>query len=220
MKPPNRKRQRPSVEPDEEAIVVSRDRTHPPFITTHPSIWHGLTIVVSTRQPPVVSNPKEEEEEEASPPSSHHSYKSLTQLCRTLGATVTAQVHGQVHCVLATAEARHPAPTQRVRKAWQRGIPVVSLAWLEECQSQRILLPLTNYRVVPPSIPPTCTWAHPSNKSDLATTNDESAAAVLRTETLVDLKCCCACHDVYADSGTPCEWCVDCSVQRAQNPAS
>jgi hypothetical protein len=215
MTHPNRKRKRFPLEREE--AIVTRNRT------TQNQILQRLTVVISTRQPPVVPNLKE-----GSSSTCHHTYKSLTNICRALGATVTAQVHAQVHCVIATGEALEPPPTQRVRKAWQRGIPVVTLAWLTECQTERTLLPLTSYLVTAaPSLSAKLRSEHKSavdlihDQASCSNTVQENHASALVTERVLDLGCCCACHD-DDDAAVPtnCEWCVDCSVNRARHPVA
>jgi hypothetical protein len=220
MTHPSRKRKRFS--PEREEAIATRDRATQFPTSNQNQILHRLTVVISTRQPPVVPNLKEE-----SYSSCHHTYKSLTNICRALGATVTAQVHAQVHCVIATGEALEPPPTQRVRKAWQRGIPVVSLAWLTECQTERTLLPLASYLVAAPSLSAKLRRDDKSavdlihDHASCSNTVQENHASALVTEQVLDLGCCCACHDDDDDAAsTTCEWCVDCSVNRARHPVA
>jgi len=158
-------------------------------------------------------------------------YKSVQALCERLGATVSGQVHPRIFCVVASREAV-AEQTQRVRKAYQKHIPVVSVQWLQDCQARRQLVPLTSeYRLLE---------QHQSSSLDASFSAEQHAEERPRdknerkkrkmdrsdnttslVEKKLDLGCCCLCHDEdSALDSTACPWCVDCSVNRAAAAAA
>jgi len=156
-------------------------------------------------------------------------YKSVQALCERLGATVSGQVHPRIFCVVASREAV-AEQTQRVRKAYQKHIPVVSVQWLQECQARRQLVPLTNeYRLEQhqsSSLDASSAKQHaeerPRDKNERKKRkmdrNDNTTSLV---EKKLDLGCCCLCHDEdSALDSTACPWCVDCSVNQAAAAAA
>jgi BRCA1 C Terminus (BRCT) domain len=148
--------------------------------------------------------------------SAKHNYKTLSLLCEQAGALVTGQVHKKVAYVVATEEAagcgRHP-PTQRVRKAWKRQIPVVSVHWVQECIDRCQLLSFEGLLLEQTQQTPKSSARSKDGDSigedRRATANDGGAPL---EEKITDLGCCCVCHD---NGDKECEWCVDCSVNRA-----
>jgi BRCT domain, a BRCA1 C-terminus domain len=179
---------------------------------------------------------------EASIQSKNYTYKSLTKLCEQMGAKVVGQVHARVHCVLATNAAvglqrsddddvkdagdglekttttTMNLPTQRVRKAWNRCIPVVRIQWIFDCIDQKFLLPLHD-KYLHVQQQQQQQQNQPSVKSnmfpkpDLAGTdhnkNYGDDDANVCEEKVIDLGCCCVCHE---DERPHCEWCINCSV--------
>jgi hypothetical protein len=147
-------------------------------------------------------------------------YKDLVKLCQAAGAIVTSQVHQRVQCVIATASAVEHA-TQRVRKAWKKSIPVVSVDWLQECQLQQRRLPMEAYVLerreeVAKSKGSPGDERSERNLQEAANeneTNENETTKEVYVRT-VDLGCCCACHD-ETDTATECPWCADCSVNKA-----
>jgi hypothetical protein len=142
-------------------------------------------------------------------------YKSACEMCIQAGASISGQVHKKVDYVIATPEAAgqspgHP-PTQRVRKAWKRHIPVASVEWLRECCKEGRLIPLDQRYL----------WnERDSAHAPVAVQQSMAAgklpvAPVVRHEVVerkIDLGCCCVCHD---EGSKDCKWCVDCSVNRS-----
>lgn len=151
-----------------------------------------------------------------------HNYKTVSSLCEHAGATITGQVHKKVACVVATEEAagwgRH-LPTQRVRKAWKRQIPVVCIRWVQECIDQNQLLPFDGEYLLQEAARKTNSSSHGSKaKRDSksyemnATSSGMTEDGEALIERSIDLGCCCVCHD---NGSIDCEWCVDCSVNRS-----
>ena len=156
------------------------------------------------------------------------SYNQLKDMCLKSGAQVSSQVHKSVYAVIASDEAVKFPATQRVRKAWKLGIAVVRIAWIQECLQKNQFLPIAPFVI-----------SEPENK-DITEKSDTEAAApprkrkklkitsqstnnsqnppkvVVPEEKLVDLGCCCVCHDSAPEGmATDCEWCVECSVNAA-----
>ena len=156
-------------------------------------------------------------------------YKSLVSLIREkLGATITNQVHRGVFCVVASPAAIRN-PTQRIRKAWQRQVPVVTIQYIRDCQAQQTMLPIDDDYLVQPlqssllssnPIPITSSTATKKaakkKKSSLTVPDNNDHDDYHNVpERTVDLGCCCICHDSPSDANTtPCEWCIDCSYNK------
>ncbi|GKY96526.1 hypothetical protein MPSEU_000612200 [Mayamaea pseudoterrestris] len=136
-------------------------------------------------------------------------YKDICKLCEFAGAKVTSQVHRKVNCVVAT-EAATISATQRVRKAWSKGIPVVSVAWARDCISADKLVSMEDFRFHAPVKADIVSGKSDSVEAKLYKALDETVATKEETSARVlDLGCCCACHEL----GTlGCPWCADCSV--------
>lgn len=129
--------------------------------------------------------------------SSADSSGTIITLCKSAGAQYTAQVHRKVYCLVASSSAVKGA-TQRVRKAWKRKIPVVSIDWIKQCAQTGKLLDMDDFRMQEKKS---------SNTSAPVTSNN---ADVVLEERTVELGCCCVCHE--SDDMADCEWCTDCVV--------
>jgi len=145
-------------------------------------------------------------------------YNTIVALCQSAGAQCTGAVHKRVHCVVATDRAVAHA-TQRVRKAWKRGVVVVRVTWLHDCMTSGRCLPTTDYVL---SAPPPMKAKVPSGsskkpKDDLDNVTEgcglEEEEDFHESEYVqkVDLGCCCVCHET---GDTNCQWCVDCTVAK------
>ena len=150
--------------------------------------------------------------------SHEHTYKSVSALCELGGGKCTSQVHKKVFCVVATSCAIE-AETQRVRKAWKKGIPVLRVEWAQDCIDRGRLVDFGEHRVhFDPSRAAVAEKLREGSKSEAKTTTnslceDELPDAV-RT---LDLGCCCVCHENGQEAD--CSWCVDCSVNKAAKAA-
>jgi BRCA1 C Terminus (BRCT) domain len=76
----------------------------------------------------------------------------LVVQCEDAGAKVTAQVHKNVFCVIVTDTAIK-YPTQRIRKAWKRGVPVVHYSWMQRCVGSKELLSFQEIDLISEPIP-------------------------------------------------------------------
>ena len=135
-------------------------------------------------------------------------YKQIVQLCKDAGATVTAQVHKKVRYVIAT-EAATDNSTQRVRKAWKKGIPVVTVAWIRQCIKEKKLVDVDAFLLQEKEVEVSLSTKKVTSRSNKPVDDLETIA---RT---VDLGCCCACHEADA---VDCPWCADCSVNSLEGP--
>ena len=184
------------------------------------SILSGVTIAVSTLQNDGGDNDNSKnstptkmtkQDTHSSHEQQQHSYKAVTDLCRTAGATVSSQVHKKVKCVLCTPAAVAQA-TQRVRKARKKSIPLVDVAWLFACLKQSKQLEFDAYVLdYPEQLPPTKSTGSTNNDGEIhvecvdARDIPEDAGW---TEA-VNVGCCCVCHE---NGDTDCPWCTSCNV--------
>jgi hypothetical protein len=158
---------------------------------------------------------------EASTDESPEGYSQLIELCKKCGAKTTGQVHKRVDAVIA-AQSAVKGGTQRVRKAWKKGIPVVDPSWIRECLNQGKALEMGPYTQGPLKVDSAARKKAPSSKSGDPKGGDKSGKdgeSVLEKEdeglsVTIDLGCCCLCHDTTSGR-TDCAWCIDCSVNRA-----
>ena len=142
-------------------------------------------------------------------------YKSVVALCESGGAACTPQVHKKVFCVVATGSAIQAA-TQRVRKAWKKGIPVVKLEWVKDCLVSGKLLAFGDYRVSMGAAKP----KSETSKKDVSAPSKATNVAdspIDMTERTVALGCCCVCHETGETAN--CEWCVDCVAPSPEEEA-
>lgn len=142
--------------------------------------------------------------------SNEDTYASLKALVEGHGGSVTGQVHKRVHCVVASQSAIQ-GKSQRVRKAWTKGIPLVTSAWLHQCIAERRVVAFNDYLVSQPD------WQATGAKQ-LSPSTEETTEGTLRrpkeateevTPITLSLGCCCICHE---EGHSDCPWCADCSV--------
>jgi hypothetical protein len=181
----------PSVITDLPSPKVSKKRRRSPLA--------GKSLAVSTLS---------EVSDEVTP----ESYKKVIALCHKSGAKTTNQVHKRLFCVVAT-QAAVEGNTQRVRKAWKLGIPVVLLPWIIACERAGKFISIDGFVAPRKEV----------TKSERlqARAERESQNEVARSaeagegdwSTTVDLGCCCLCHESNAGV-TECVWCVECSVNK------
>ena len=132
--------------------------------------------------------------------SSIDSSGTIIALCKSAGAQYTAQVHRKVYCLVASSSAVKGA-TQRVRKAWKRKIPVVSIDWIKQCAETGKLLDMEDFRM----------QEETRTSSDAFAPVSSNSMDVVLEERIVELGCCCVCHE-SSDAVKDCKWCTDCVV--------
>eukprot|EP00980_Cylindrotheca_fusiformis_P006258 scaffold1340_cov122-Cylindrotheca_fusiformis.AAC.1 len=104
----------------EEGPVTKRSRTQQLPLS-------GMVVAVSTW--------KNETTSTTTTTDNNNSYSSVVQRCKELGAAeVLGQVGKRVQCLICTESAVQQA-TQRVRKAFQKQIPIIHVDWLKECNN-------------------------------------------------------------------------------------
>jgi hypothetical protein len=181
----------------------------------------GLTIAVSTLVAAADKNERELGPTGGS--KERNNYKCLVQLCQKAGAQTTGQVHSRVDCVVATEHAIRDA-TQRVRKAWKKGIPVVHVAWVERCCKENRRLPMKGSYVfeTPASDSSIVTTAASTSQKGIErdggarkrrkTGKEQVSTPIEEAPSVktVQLGCCCACHE---NGDTDCPWCVSCPTR-------
>ena len=148
---------------------------------------------------------------EASSEDCPEGYSQIVSLCRDLGAQTTGQVHRRVNAVIATRSAVE-GNTQRVRKAWKKGIPVVSPNWIRECMKKGRSLDMGPYLQQEETRPEKEAKRREAQRLE----KDNAEAHTKEQEITIDLGCCCVCHET-ASGRTECEWCIDCTVNLAHN---
>jgi hypothetical protein len=153
---------------------------------------------------------------ESSAASCPENFTNVMTLCKEAGAKTSNQVHKKTFCLLAS-EAAVAGETQRVRKAWKKGIPVVDVAWVRQCVEDDCLRPFGEFLVGPDSSKRKrkagkgCTKSAPKDR-DAHVKDDANPLREEGWSESVDLGCCCVCHETGV---TDCEWCVECSVNTA-----
>jgi hypothetical protein len=151
---------------------------------------------------------------ESSAASCPENFSNVMNLCNEAGAKPSNQVHKKTFCLVAS-ESAVAGETQRVRKAWKKGIPVVDVAWVRKCVEDACLRPFGEFLVGPDSSKRKTkagkgvTKLAPKDR-DASVTDDPLREAGWSKS--VDLGCCCSCHETGV---TDCEWCVECSVNTA-----
>lgn len=126
------------------------------------------------------------------------SYSTLRSTCERAGIIITAQVHKRVKCVVAT-ESAVTGQTQRVRKAWKKGIPVVSTDWLQLSIEKGVGLEFGDFL-----------WQQPDHfdaKGALCAQKEGQDGEKEEVSREINLGCCCVCHE---NGDINCSWCVEC----------
>ena len=147
---------------------------------------------------------------EASSEESPEAYSSIVSLCKDLGAQTTGQVHKRVDAVIATESAVH-GNTQRVRKAWKKGIPVVDPSWIRSCMEEGRLVDMRRY--LQQKVQAKNPTSQPKDADPDVSREGNSVPLETDQTRMVDLGCCCVCHE-NASGPTDCAWCVECSVNQ------
>lgn len=125
-------------------------------------------------------------------------YNSVVAECRAAGAQVTGHVHGRVDALVASPPAIDQC-TGRVRKAVQRGVDIVDIAWVRASVAAGRAVERGQHLQQPSVLPVT---------KDATTATSKSQEQVESTATSIELGCCCACHE--NDTVADCRWCIEC----------
>ena len=64
------------------------------------------------------------------------SYKAVVSLCKSLGASISGQVHQRVYAVICNRSAVSQR-TQRIRKAQKKRVLLLDVEWVRQCKLQR-----------------------------------------------------------------------------------
>lgn len=136
------------------------------------------------------------------------SYKAISDLCRSLGASVTSQLHSRVTCLVCNQSAVQHA-TQRVRKALKRNVPLVDVAWVRRCHEEGTRIEHDEY----------CLNELAINVLKSRTIAVDTADDAIDLHDIPDsgwseptsLGCCCVCHENGDDK---CPWCLECDVNK------
>jgi hypothetical protein len=152
---------------------------------------------------------------ESSAASCPENFTHVMNLLKEAGAKPCNQVHKKTFCLVAS-ESAVAGETQRVRKAWKKGIPVVDVAWVRKCVEDACLRPFGEFLVGPDSSKRKTkvgkTKPAPKDRDASCVKDDADPLREAGWSKSVDLGCCCSCHETGV---TDCEWCVECSVNTA-----
>ena len=168
-------------------------------------LLNGLVLAVSTLD---VKGKQHE--------SNDSSYKAVLSLCKSLGASISGQVHQRVYAVICNRSAVSQR-TQRIRKAQQKGILLLDVEWVRQCKSQRKRIQVEPYRLDFLFVDD-AEKNQPKNKkkqmdNDVQFLTDEEEYCINAESTgwtaPVELDCCCVCHE---NGDENCKWCVSCNV--------
>ena len=171
----------------------------------------------------------QEENAEAPNNSALLSFHSVSSQCQSLGATVTSQISKRVQLLITTSSAINQA-TQRVRKAYKRQIPIVSIDWLHACNYDKkkngstgevwIPPPIDDYLIDISTIQEAIQKHQKSSTSSSGNTYNSKTTKKEKSSTETqdfddddigwsepkDLGCCCVCHENGSEQD--CKWCI------------
>jgi hypothetical protein len=167
------------------------------------SILNGLTVSVSTLEV------KGESHSDADA-----SFRAVSDLCASLGASVSSQVCKRVNLLVCTPSAVDNA-TQRVRKAYKKKIPLVDMQWLVECQKQRCKLDIDEFRLDEKAQKAIESRANKRNNpkdfpNESRELDKEENLPEAGWSEPVSLGCCCVCHENGSEAD--CKWCTDACI--------
>ena len=147
-----------------------------------------------------------------------HTFKSLSALCLSHGATMGQIIGKNTHCLVTTASARSVG-TQKIRKAYKKGCPIVDVGWVESCIGSSKLLPFDDYRCEDSLAG---LMAKKEEEREARATVDvqilqdtdvvEDVAGEVGWSEPVSYGCSCVCHENNPGVVTDCDWCTDCST--------
>jgi len=161
------------------------------------TILQGMVLAVSTFQ-------KNNASTIDAKPIDAVSYQTVADQCLALGATVSNQVHKKVVCVICSSAAVQQG-TQRVRKAYKKGIPIVNVAWLNACKKQAQRLDFDEY--IASYNPPAA--ASPDENNVEFVEGKKNCVPNAGWTKAISYGCSCVCHE---NGDKNCLWCHDCNA--------
>ena len=195
----NKGRQTPSKEESEEKEILSQEQSSDEIGPVKKrkrkqDPLKGMIIAVSTLDVRGKSHTDSES-----------SYKAIADLCQSLGASVTGQLHRRVSCLVCNPTAVNNA-TQRVRKAVKKNVPLVDVEWIRQCREQEKCVDLEPFRL--DNVAVQVIESRPVESSDAVytTPNEDELPASVWSEP-ASLGCCCVCHE---NGDANCPWCTGC----------
>lgn len=172
---------------------------------------NGLILAISTLE----SKAKASDSKDGTTTSENTSYKDVSSLCESLGASTTAQVHNRVFAVICNKSTVSQS-TQRVRKALKKHILIIDVEWVFRCKREGVRVDHQEYslttlakEVVEKRQQVAMEASQEENNFKCVDVQDESdEEALMKTDVgwsePVCLDCCCVCHD---DDRDDCKWC-------------
>mmetsp|Transcript_23789 Transcript_23789/g.49572 ORF Transcript_23789/g.49572 Transcript_23789/m.49572 type:complete len:251 (-) Transcript_23789:21-773(-) len=149
-------------------------------------------------------------------------YRDLTTLVQSHNGVVTQLLSKKTFALVTTSSAR-AAGTQKVRKAYKKGVPIVDVQWVRDCISSSTLLPLTSFRreddvkdvVEKKNAEKQRRMEKEAGVSDVSFVPDGDPSENPDADywsAPVSFGCSCVCHENNPDIVTDCPWCVDCNI--------
>lgn len=203
-----------SNEPNQESSKRKRKSPASSHSTPKKSdLFNGLTLAISTLESKTL---KSEDN------LLYANFKSLSNLLKTHGATISPQVHKRVHYLICTIQAVENL-TQRVRQAIRRNVDVLNVDWIEDCIERGERVDPQSYLLND--------LAQENNVMQMKKKKDESVTVLQNNDagyesngSLPDenaagwsepiaLDCCCVCHE---NGDEDCPWCMECNINLAK----
>eukprot|EP00051_Salpingoeca_urceolata_P031915 m.495853 g.495853 ORF g.495853 m.495853 type:complete len:235 (-) comp45870_c0_seq1:75-779(-) len=183
---------------------------------------HGVVVALSASQ---FAQPQKDAAQDSGCPAvtkEDMTYAELKKLAGRAGAMLSGTVHRNVDCLVATATAVRRS-TQRVRKAAKFGVCVVTPGYLEACctGNKRLDPALFAPAAKPaatkrPRVEPNVEGNEQKELEERAGTGADTDMPVVDNaairipepyeEKVLELGCCCSCHD---SGETSCDWCIE-----------
>jgi len=157
---------------------------------------------------------------------SYNNYKTLTNILKTHGASISPQVHKRVHYLVSTRHAVNNL-TQRVRQALKRNVDIVDASWIKECVEGGARVDVEHYLLnglagglmsVKEKEKSEATRTDDSDKTNEKPSKDGYESDIPDENNAgwsspIQLDCCCVCHENGDDN---CPWCTECNLTLAK----
>ncbi|KAL3778330.1 hypothetical protein ACHAWO_011180 [Cyclotella atomus] len=202
--------------PNESKLKPSKRKRKSPSSSQTTSqksnLFDGLTLAISTLESKTAKS-------ESDTTSIYTNFKSLSNLLKSHGATISPQVHKRVHYLICTIQAVENL-TQRVRQAIKRNVDIVNVDWVSSCieKGERVDVP----PYILNELAKEMVLTKPKTNVELQNnaTNDgyESSGSIPDENAAgwsepIELDCCCVCHE---NGDEDCPWCRECNVNLAK----
>jgi hypothetical protein len=184
--------------------------------STDRAIFNGLMLAISTLESKTNQDTTEEEVDY------YNNFKTLSNILKTNGATISPQVHKRVNYLVCTEQALNNL-TQRVRQALKRNVDIIDVDWVKTCVVERRRIDANEYLLndLAKELMDTKEKEKANCKNNASEVihkdgyesdlPDENAAGWSEP---IELDCCCVCHE---NGDENCPWCTECNINLAKN---